>query len=236
MRATLPAATLLLAPLTALAEAPPFPAPSITEVLFNVPNNDDADANKDGTRHHAADEFVELLNHHDKPINLKGFTITSRLTTFDADTKRGIRFTFPSLELPPGAVVVLFNGCDASIPGPVGNAKRAPKDPNPHFDDAFVFSLENESPNNAFANAADFVLLSDPAENPIDAVVWGNPSPAPPDAAPRIAEVPKNPRGSVQRTAPDRDPQPHRKIDTEIFSPGRIPRPEHAGATDDARP
>src|SRR5687768_184922 len=44
----------------------PFPHPLITEVLYAVPNTPGSDANQDGTRHVAGDEFVELINPHDK--------------------------------------------------------------------------------------------------------------------------------------------------------------------------
>lgn len=65
----------------ALGQAPtahgvPFPHPVITEVLFNVPSGARGDANADGTRDAVGDEFVELINPHDKPIDLKGYVLT----------------------------------------------------------------------------------------------------------------------------------------------------------------
>lgn len=54
----------------------PFPHPLITEVLFNVPKGAAGDANGDGTRDAVGDEFVELINPHDKPIQLKGYVLS----------------------------------------------------------------------------------------------------------------------------------------------------------------
>lgn len=54
----------------------PFPHPLITEVLFNVPSGARGDANGDGTRDAVGDEFVELINPHDKPIQLQGYVLT----------------------------------------------------------------------------------------------------------------------------------------------------------------
>ena len=50
-----------------------FPHPLITEILYAVPKGDAGDANQDGKRSPTGDEFVELINPHDKPINLKGY-------------------------------------------------------------------------------------------------------------------------------------------------------------------
>lgn len=53
-----------------------FPHPLITEVLFAVPTGDrDGDADLSGARSATGDEFIELMNPHDKPINLKGYRL-----------------------------------------------------------------------------------------------------------------------------------------------------------------
>ena len=75
------------------------PHPVITEVLFNVPKSDDADANADGARHSTGDEFVELFNPHPRTINLHGYTITNRLTTYDGDTILDLWANFAVLAL-----------------------------------------------------------------------------------------------------------------------------------------
>ena len=53
----------------------PAPHPLITEVLAAVPSGPRGDANGDGTRDAIGDEFIELVNPHDKPIQLKGYML-----------------------------------------------------------------------------------------------------------------------------------------------------------------
>src|SRR5262245_63294097 len=51
----------------------PYPNPLITEIHYNV--RGDGDASMDGQRDAVGDEFVEIINPHDKPIRLRGFTL-----------------------------------------------------------------------------------------------------------------------------------------------------------------
>lgn len=53
----------------------PFPHPLISEILAAVPSGPQGDASGDGTRQAIGDEFIELFNPHDKPIQLKGYTL-----------------------------------------------------------------------------------------------------------------------------------------------------------------
>lgn len=53
----------------------PAPHPMITEVLAAVPSGPRGDANGDGLRDAIGDEFIELVNPHDKPIHLKGYML-----------------------------------------------------------------------------------------------------------------------------------------------------------------
>lgn len=77
----------------------------IQEVLADPPADADGDANRDGTRHSAQDEFVELLNIGFRTVELSGWQLT------DAGTAPASRFTFPdNTELGPGERVVLFGG------------------------------------------------------------------------------------------------------------------------------
>ncbi|MCA9293567.1 MAG: lamin tail domain-containing protein [Phycisphaerales bacterium] len=202
--------------------APPFPHPAITEVLFNVPKLN-ADANHDGARDATSDEFVELINPHDKPINLLGYRIASRLIWANPTGKQGVTFTFPDFTLAPGEIVVIFNGHNAAIPGDVGDANAAPASTNESFAGAWVFTMNMPSQNRAFANGGDFVLLLTPQGQPVDGVVWGNPSVTPPRGNFRLAEVDANPKGSVQRTAADADLDAHATINGSTCSPGEIP-------------
>lgn len=199
------------------------PHPVITEVLFNVPNDDSGDADKDGSRDATGDEFVELFNPHAKSVNLRGYTLTSRLSVGDDTGKKGVRFTFPDLELPPGAVVVVFNGYKSTASGPIGSSRRPPEKVHPEFAKAAVFSMGITAKNRSWNNSGDFVLLSAPDGRPVDAIWWGDPSPKPPKGCLRAAEVDANPAGSVQRTTADAEPVPHTKLDSRVCSPGEIP-------------
>ena len=202
------------------------PHPVISEVLFNVPNSDAGDADGDGVRNATGDEFVEIVNPHSKSVNLKGYTLTSRLSIGDATGKKGVLFTFPALELPPGAVVVVFNGLGSGLEGPVGTSERAPEKVHAAFGKAAVFSMENTAKNRAWSNSGDFVLLSAPDGTPVDALWWGTCSPMPPEETVRIAEVEASPKGSVHRPAPDEAPVPHTELDGGVCSPGTIPAPD----------
>jgi hypothetical protein len=173
-----------------------FPHPLITEVLYAVPNSDDGDANKDGTRQAAGDEFVELINPHERAIQLFGYTLTDR----NPEKKGQFKFTFPALELPAGGVVVVFNGFESSWSGvgPVGDSTKAPSGPNESFHGAYVFTARASSSRISWANGGDFVLLSDPSSQPIECVTWGTFKEKVP-AAPLIETAPLTSKGSVQR-------------------------------------
>lgn len=220
-----PVPAVLAIALPALAENPiPFPHPQITEVLFNVPAKDDADPNADGKRDAAGDEFIELANPHNQPISLKGYVITNRRASVTGKTDAGVRFVFPDVQLPPHGVCVVFNGYQAAIPAPVGDAAAPPPGGNAQFNNVMVFSMKITKKGTSFANTGDWVLLSAPDGSPIDAVVWGEPSPAPPADALRLERVEPAVKGSVQRLRPDSALEPHTAINGESYSPGVIPK------------
>lgn len=210
--------------------------PVITEVLFNVPPGDSGDANKDGARDSTGDEFVELFNPTSKGIDLKGYTITSRLSTGEKDAKRGVRFTFPKFELPPGGVVVVFNGYKANIPGPTGSSERAPSGTSKEFGDAYVFSMGVKQPMLALKNDGDFVLLSDAAGKAVACVSWGQPDPEPPSEVVRAESVSAGGRCSVQRARVEDDLAAHTSIDGRAFSPGEMPSTEEKTAEEAEKP
>lgn len=147
----------------------PFPHPVITEVLFDVPGGDAGDANGDGKRHVSGDEFVELYNPHDRAIQLRGYTLTD---SNPADKGR-VRFVFPALELPPGGVVVVFNGFQSSWFGPVGDERGAPAAVNERFHSAWVLTMKATSQYVAFSNSGDHVLLTAPDGTAVHRVSWG---------------------------------------------------------------
>lgn len=230
--------------------AVPAPHPIITEILYAVPTAAAGDANKDGKRDAAGDEFIELFNPHDKPIQLFGYTLTDS----QEPGKGQFKFTFPALELPPGGVVVVFNGLNSVWSGPVGDAKVPPSAPNENFNSAWVFTMKNTSSKVALGNAGDHILLSAPDKAPIHRVRWSETSdpstPAPtlttpvapaanPPATPGSPPTPATPKRkpgdplldefvtAVQRSSIQRDSVfttgrfgPHTESDKMAFSPG----------------
>lgn len=199
----LPATITLAAALLPVGAEPPipYPHPLVTELLYAVPSGDKGDASHDGVRDAVGDEFVELVNPHDRPIQLKGYTITDGTPADPTDaakpdpkpapparpgdgkpahddgepsesTRKQVRFTFPAFELQPGEVVVVFNGHRQKIKGPVGDAHHAPAQKNENFSGAYVFSMKNESQYVAFANTADCMIIWDAKGKPVEAIHW----------------------------------------------------------------
>jgi hypothetical protein len=89
-------------------EVPPPPAARlmINEVLADPAPG--YDANKDGVASTTGDEFIEIVNAGNAPLDLTGVTIS------DAVTKR---YTFPAATLAPGQVAVVFGGGTPNLPG-----------------------------------------------------------------------------------------------------------------------
>lgn len=205
-----------------------FPHPLITEVLYAVPSGKEGDADQNGTRSATGDEFVELVNPHDKPINLKGYTLTDGVTAAKGKPKgkpKGepqIKFTFPDLTLKPGEVVVVFNGYESTPPGPLGDSSHAAAHNN-KFHGAYVFTLRVRSQFAALANDGDCVLLSDAEGKPVECVRWGDKDQNPEKPAPLTDDVPES-KGSVQRTGVSSAFEPHRNLSGDLgsmlFSPG----------------
>ena len=83
----------------------PRPAIRISELLADPPAGPPGDANGDGTRQTYADEFVELHNYGDIPVDLSGWRLG------DDDVDDDAQFHFPTATLlTPGARAVLFGG------------------------------------------------------------------------------------------------------------------------------
>ncbi|MFM9956627.1 MAG: lamin tail domain-containing protein [Phycisphaerales bacterium] len=218
---------LLTAAATSTSASPiPHPHPIITEVLFDVPPGAAGDASSDGAREANGDEFVELFNPHPKPINLKGYRIVNRLAAGDLNAAKGFLFVFPDCELPPGGIVVLFNGQNSKVNGPIGTSVAAPPQPNPNFNNALVFVAKaGKSKPTGFKNDADCTVLETPDARAVDVVVWGAPDPPAPTPADggRTESVKSKPKGSVQRLTAEAALQPHIAIDGKPFSPGVMP-------------
>lgn len=204
----------------------PFPHPLITEVLYGVPSGADGDANKDGQRSATGDEFVELINPHDKPIQLGGYVLTDgtplRPLDRSPEARTQIRFVFPEFELKPGQVVVVFNGYKQNIPGPVGDAAKAPADPNPGFANALVFSMKAPSQYVAFNNEGDCVVLRDPRGKAINTVRWGGYNGGSLAGAVLAEDAPEG-LGSVQRVGLSKQLASHPDLKPGVlFSPGEF--------------
>ena len=213
-----------------------LPHPLVVEVLYAVPTGQAGDANQDGTRHVSGDEFIELVNPHDKPIQLLGYTLADGAKS----EKTKLRFTFPACELPPGGVVVVFNGKDATWTGPVGDAKAAPAKGNEKFHGALVFTMRVGSTRTALGNQGDEVTLIAPNNKPVQRIRWGTAAEgAKPDPEIPLEEtVPVATKSSVQRSGVEAGAawKAHTEIDRRPFSPGEFgaiairdpaPEPEH---------
>lgn len=203
----------------AIPPAVAFPHPMISEVLFAVPTTGDNDANRSGKREVSGDEFIEIVNPHDRSIELKGYTLTDGSPT----AKTTLKFVFPAITLPPRGVVVVFNGHDSRIPGPVGDAKAAPIGVNDNFHKGVVFTARVGSSRVSFSNAGDAACLKSPTGIPIQRVRWGKADEKSGGTAFALDEIaPAGSKGSVQRDGIGKDGawKSHLEVDSTPFSPG----------------
>lgn len=203
----------------------PYPHPMISEVLYAVPTGQKGDASGDGTRHVSGDEFIEIVNPHDREIQLRGYVITDRNTP-----GRGqLRFEFPKLSLEPGQVVVVFNGNEqdweaaGGLGKGVGDASHAPKDGNARFAGAIVLTMGITSQREAWANGGDYALLTSPEGEPVQCVTWGTYDVRTPEAL-AVHEAPES-SGSVQWDPDAAAFEEHFRIDGRLFSPGEFDAP-----------
>lgn len=212
-----------------------FPHPVITEVLYAVPTGETGDANKDGVRNAAGDEFVELVNPHDKPIQLKGYRITDK----SLGKAGALSFTFPECEIKPGGVVVVFNGFEANIAAPCGDAAKAPGGPNEKFGGAMVFSMKVTSNRIGFSNTADCVVITAPDGKAIEIVRWGAISETLPEC-PLVAEAPTTNKASVARKGLFKPFVVHDSFGGGCCSPGKFDKsaagPAPSSPSEDKKP
>lgn len=254
--------SLLIALLPVIAQSPQSATldrahPVITEVLYAVPPREQGDADQDGTRQATGDEFIELFNASDKPLDLTGYQLVDGLPTKGKaanDSKSHIAFTFPKATLAPGQCAVIFNGFGGTPKGEVGDATAA-KPANEHFHGALVFTMRCESQYQALSNTNDMIVLLAPDGSAIQCVRWDNRDDKetsttkpqrgkarqtePADkAAPQPARVmhdaPKS-SGSVTLTSLESQFVPHIDTDATLFSPGRFTL-KNADAADPDKP
>jgi CSLREA domain-containing protein len=81
---------------------------AINEILADPPDGLAGDANRDGVRDSTDDEFVELVNALNTPVNVSGWTIRTRSLSGSTET---VRHTFgDGTTLPAGQAIVVFGG------------------------------------------------------------------------------------------------------------------------------
>jgi hypothetical protein len=216
-----------------------YPHPLITEVLYAVPTGPAGDANADGKREANGDEFIELVNPHDKPIQLRGYVLSGKGPRPGSDGAGGqgrgrqpftqLKFTFPALELQPGEVVVVFNGHGQSWKGPVGDSSRAPRSGNELFHGAKVFTMRVESARLGLANNGDMVLLTAPGGpggaggEKVQCISWGTVEAPGGAEGVKLVERASAEQGSITRETIDGGLVPHPEIEGVRFSPGKFP-------------
>ena len=220
-------------------QAEPPRHPLVTEILYAVPTGAAGDANADGKRDANGDEFVELVNPHDKPIQLAGYVIADKeLEGKSKDGKQqqpftSLRFKFPAMTLAPGQVVVVFNGHQQTFKGPMGTAAAAPGGANENFHGAFVFSMGGTS-RQGLANKGDCIQVIAPDGSVVQAITWGDGT-APKGAA-KTEPAPMVTRQSIQRSAADRPMEAHPDHGGKPFSPGLWPLKTGSGQTQETKP
>ena len=80
----------------------------VNEVLADPPPGNQGDANHDGTRDGAQDEFVELVNATGGSLDISGWTLRTHSTTSTTET---VRHTFAAnTNVPAGNAMVVFGG------------------------------------------------------------------------------------------------------------------------------
>ncbi len=120
----------------------------INEVLADPINGPEGDANADGWYDASEDEFIEIVNATNKPVDIGGWTIADNVK---------VRFHFPSgVTLTAGAAAVVFGGGDIA--------------PLPAAPDALVFAAEDGL---SLANGGDTVIVRTAEGVVVDRLVYG---------------------------------------------------------------
>lgn len=207
-----------------------FPHPLITEVLAAVPR-EGGDANMDGTRDAAGDEFVELMNPHAEAIELEGYRLSDR----NAGGRGAVEFTFPALRLEPGEVVVVFNGYGMGTSADVGTAEAAPSRKHAKLG-VWVFSMGITSDSASFSNSGDWVLLTSPSGGRVHVVCWGEFKEELPEGEDLVVErAQEGGQGSLCRYLFGGPMVAHTALDGRLFSPGEHPIQATRAADDSGR-
>ncbi|MCI0487323.1 MAG: lamin tail domain-containing protein [Blastocatellia bacterium] len=121
----------------------------INEYLADPPDGIAGDANGDGIRNSAQDEFIEVVNRTDAPIDVGGFSISDAAQ---------VRFTFPfNTIIPAGEVAIIFGG--GTPTGEFGNAAL----------NGLVFTASL-----SLNNGGDTITLKDGVGGIVEEIVFGS--------------------------------------------------------------
>jgi len=126
-----------------------LPAIGINELLADPPDGAAGDANGDGVRDASDDEFIEVVNRTESPVDVSGYSIS------DADQKR-FAFPFGSV-IPASEAVVIFGGGHPT--GEFGNATV----------NGLVFTSSL-----SLNNGGDTITLKDGGNNVVETVSYGS--------------------------------------------------------------
>jgi uncharacterized protein (TIGR03437 family) len=129
----------------------------INEFLADPPDGLAGDANHDGVRDSADDEFVELVNSTGRDLDLSGYELTSRSLTTTNDTLRH-RFASGTI-LHAGTAIVIFGG-------------GSPEPHSPRFGGAQVVTASRGSL--SLTNAGGVITLRKPTGEIVTSVAYGS--------------------------------------------------------------
>ena len=129
----------------------------INEFLADPPDGLAGDANHDGVRDSADDEFVELVNSTTRALDLSGYELASRSLTTTNDTLRH-RFASGTI-LPSGCAIVVFGG-------------GAPNPGDPIFSGAQIVKASRGSL--SLTNAGGVITLRKPTGEIVTSVAYGS--------------------------------------------------------------
>ena len=130
----------------------------INELLADPPDGLAGDANHDGRRNGSEDEFIELVNGTDSPLDLSGWRVRTRPLTGSSETTRHVFQNGASI--PAGDALVIFGGGDFAAD-------------NPAFGGAHV--VRSSSGALSLTNGGLTILIRDSSDNLVTQFSYGSP-------------------------------------------------------------
>ncbi len=147
----------------------------INEVLVDPPDGAAGDANHDGVRSAAQDEFIEIVNASDQDVALGGYQLLTR-TSAGNDT---LRHTFAAdTILSPGTALVVFGGAQTATFNPT----------NPVFGGAQIFTASTGGL--SLLNGGSTVTLLDASGALVEQMTYGDATSLPGDRAQSLTRAP----------------------------------------------